>query len=288
MLNWSCDWPAPAKLNLFLHITGRLPDGYHAIQTVFQLLDSGDLLDFAVRADPRIELLCDQPELGGPDNLVLKAARALQDASGAQAGASIRLHKRLPAGGGVGGGSSDAATALRALNVLWGTGLGVEALADIGRSLGADVPVFVKGHSAFAEGMGERLSPVSLPPRHYLVLHAGVPVSTSALFGARELTRDSTPITMVDFTEAGGVNVFEPLVRDRYPQIDEGMRWLDQQGALDAARLTGTGGCFFAPFSDAESPRAILSRAPEPLAGFVAAGRDRSPVIDRLELHGVR
>ncbi|MEM9601969.1 MAG: hypothetical protein AAGA11_03855 [Pseudomonadota bacterium] len=163
-----------------------------------------------------------------------------------------------------------------------------EEPGGIGRSLGADVPVFVHGDQAFAEGTGEQPLACTLPPRHGLVLHAAVPVSTSTRFGAEELTRDCAPITMVDLTEAGGVNVFEPLVRERYPPIDGGTRWLDQQGGLDVARLSATGGGVFAPFSEVESPRAVLSRAAEPLTGFVAAGRDRSPEIDRLQLHGVR
>ncbi|MEM6985403.1 MAG: 4-(cytidine 5'-diphospho)-2-C-methyl-D-erythritol kinase, partial [Pseudomonadota bacterium] len=172
MKTWSCGWPAPAKLNLFLHILGRRSDGYHELQTAFQLLDYGDELDFAVRPDGALALSCDDASLETDDNLVMRAAAALRRASGVSQGASIRLHKRLPSGGGVGGGSSDAATTLVALNALWNAGLSLEQLAVIGRDLGADVPVFVHGQSAFAEGIGERLTPVSLPSRAYLVLHA--------------------------------------------------------------------------------------------------------------------
>lgn len=287
MTDWSCEWPAPAKLNLFLHITGRRADGYHELQTVFQLLDFGDTLDFCVQRAGPLEIECTDQTLATSDNLAIRAAEALRQCVGSACGARIRLHKWLPSGGGVGGGSSDAATTLLALNALWQCGLDVDALADIGLSLGADIPLFVRGYSAFASGIGERLTPQSLPERYFLVLEAGVAVSTKALFSSSELTIDCQPITMADFVSSGGTNVFEPLVRDRYPEIDRGMRWLEEQVAVDAVQLTGTGGCFYAPFSDIEVPRAILARAPEPLSGFVARSLDRSPVIDRLQLHGV-
>lgn len=286
-MRWSRGWLAPAKLNLFLHITGRRSDGYHDLQTVFQLLDCGDQLDFGLASDGALVLTCDDPLLAGEGNLAWRAARALRDHVPGPEGVRIHLSKVLPAGGGVGGGSSDAATALLVLNRLWGLGLSVPELAGIGRELGADVPVFVHGTTAFAEGIGDRLTPIDIPRKHYLVMHAGVAVETAPLFGSEELTRDCAPITIADFTGAGGSNVFEPLVRDRHADIDAGMRWLDEQGAGSPARLTGTGGCFFAVFDECGAAEEVLASAPQPLHGFVAEGLARSPVHDRLQLHGV-
>ncbi len=284
---WSRGWLAPAKLNLFLHITGRRADGYHDLQTVFQLLDVGDRLDFRLARDGDLAVTCNDSTLAGEGNLVWRAATALRDRVPGPEGVHIHLEKVLPAGGGVGGGSSDAATALLVLNALWQLDLSLDDLAEIGRDIGADVPVFVRGFTAFAEGIGDRLTPIELPQRHYLVMHAGVAVATAPLFRSEELTRDCPPITIADFTGAGGSNVFEPLVRDRHTEIDVGMRWLDDQGALHPSRLTGTGGCFFAVFEDSETPEKVLASAPQPLRGFVAKGLARSPVHDRLQLHGV-
>ncbi len=285
---WSCNWPAPAKLNLFLHITGRRADGYHDVQTVFQLLDTGDELDFQLTDDGQLGLSCDIAALESDDNLVLRAARALRAHAPGRAGAQIRLRKRLPAGGGVGGGSSDAATTLLALNALWDCGVALDELASIGRALGADVPVFVRGRTAFGQGIGDLLQPIDTGARSYLVLHAGVAIETAPLFASKQLTRDCGPIKIEDFAEGKGSNVFEPLVRDRYPDIDSGMRWLDDQGALFKSRLTGTGGCFFAVFDDCSKANSVLASAPHPLSGFVAQGTASSLAHDRLELHGVQ
>src|SRR5690606_15121104 len=195
--------PAPAKLNLFLHILGRRPDGYHDLQTVFQLLDYGDELEFELRADGQLELSGSPPGVKPDDNLVIKAARRLQQATGSSLGASIHLHKKLPLGGGIGGGSSDAATTLLALNRLWKTALPPDELMALGRELGADVPVFVGGHSAWAEGVGEKLQTIELPQKTFVVLHPGCSVSTAQIFGHPELTRDSAAITVAAFREQG-------------------------------------------------------------------------------------
>ncbi len=286
---WSRGWPAPAKLNLFLHITGRREDGYHDLQTVFQLLDHGDRLDFRVRADGRILRRGELPSVPAERDLTLRAARALQAATGTGLGAEIRLHKRLPLGGGLGGGSSDAATALVALNHLWGCGLGVERLMALGLGLGADVPVFVGGRTAWAEGLGERLAPIELPQRWYVVLHPAVSVSTAALFADPGLTRDCAPITIAAFLSGVGLNVFEPLVRGRYPQVARALDWLSGEGPQrgERARLTGTGACVFLALDRHEQAASILRRLPGGWQGFAARAVTRSPLLDRLAADGV-
>jgi 4-diphosphocytidyl-2-C-methyl-D-erythritol kinase len=280
---WSRGWPAPAKLNLFLHITGRRADGYHDLQTVFQLLDHGDRLDFRIRADARILRCGELPSVSVEQDLTLRAARALQERTGTGLGAEIHLHKRLPLSGGLGGGSSDAATALVALNRLWGCGLEPERLMALGLSLGADVPVFVQGHTAWGEGLGERLAPIELPQRWYLVLRPPVAVSTAVLFADPRLTRDCAPITIDDFLSGAGRNVFEPLVRARYPQVAHALDWLSTMGlqAGERARLTGTGACVFLGLDGREQATSILQRLPRGWEGFVARGVRRSPLLDR-------
>lgn len=269
-------WPAPAKLNLFLHITGRRADGYHELQTVFQLLDYGDQLRFSVRADRQVRHLRPLAGVAEEHDLCLRAARLLQAESGTRRGADIELIKHLPLGGGLGGGSSDAATTLVALNALWGTGLSTADLAALGRRLGADVPVFVHGHSAWAEGTGERLTPLMLAPRWYLVLVPACHVATVAIFNTPELTRDSRPITIPDFLAGRTRNDCEPVVVGRYPEVAAALR---QLGA--AARMSGTGACVFAAFADAAAARQAL---PPGWRGFVARGVDCSPLLDRLEV----
>lgn len=278
------EWPAPAKLNLFLHITGRRADGYHLLQTVFQLLDYGDSLRFALREDGAIDRISELPGVPCDVDLVVRAARLLQEACGCRLGADIELVKRLPLGGGLGGGSSDAATTLVALNRLWACGLRFEELAALGVQLGADVPVFVHGRSAWAEGIGERLSPIELPSRWFVVIKPPVEVSTAALFSAPELTRNCTPLTISAFSLGAGVNVFESLVRTRYPLVGEALDWLDRQGACyDAtARLTGTGSCVFAVVSDRRQAQDVLDRVPTQWQSFVAKGVNRSPLHDKL------
>lgn len=274
--------PAPAKLNLFLHVTGRRADGYHTLQTVFQLLDYGDALAFAPAAT--LQLAGTPAGVPAADNLVLRAARALQQATGCRQGAHIRLSKRLPLGGGLGGGSSDAATALLGLNRLWQTGLDLTALARLGLALGADVPVFVHGHSAWAEGIGEQLSPVTLPEDWFVVLTPDCAVATAAIFSAPELTRQTAPITIAAFSGPGGLNGSrndcEPVVRRRYPAVDRLLCWLGQFGE---ARLTGTGASVFARQPSREAADAVLQQAPVGVTGFVARGVNRSPLHQTLE-----
>ncbi len=272
-------WPAPAKLNLFLHITGRRDDGYHELQTIFQLLDRGDELAFEITDDPVIERVTEVPGVPAESDLVVKAAQLLRNAAGASRGVRIHIDKRLPMGGGLGGGSSDAATTLVALNRLWGCGLSTDELAALGKTLGADVPVFVRGRTAWAEGIGEKLEPVTLESRWFVVLRPDVHISTPALFASPELTRDCAPITIRDFLASGGENVFEPLVRERYPEVDKAMKWLDN---FSPSRLTGTGSCIFAVVADEAQAARILAQLPAGLSGFAARGVDRSPLLDRL------
>lgn len=275
-------WPAPAKLNLFLHITGRRADGYHLLQTVFQLLDTGDEIHLRPREDGLIRRLNDLPGVPEAEDLVVRAALALQAGSGCALGADIEVDKRLPMGGGLGGGSSDAATVLVALNRLWRTELSVDELAAIGVRLGADVPVFVRGHSAWAEGVGEHLEAVELPARWYLVVSPGLAVSTAEIFTASELTRDCAPITIRAFLSQGGGNVCEPVVVARYPQVGDMLGWLAElPGAVDS-RMTGTGACAYAAFDDESTAREALIRLPARWQGFVARGVNRSPLLEAL------
>ncbi len=276
---WS-DWPAPAKLNLFLRITGRRDDGYHLLQTVFRLLDWGDTVRLRVRADGRIRRLAGLAGVSEDADLAVRAARALQAASGTTLGADIEVVKRIPVGGGFGGGSSDAATTLRALDWLWGTALGLDRLTDIGLALGADVPVFVRGQSAWAEGVGERLTPVALPPAWYLIVDPGVTVPTRELFQAPDLTRDARPATITDFVSGAELgNAFEAVLRRREPAVDAALSALSRFGA---ARLTGTGaGCFVA-FGSRAQAEAALAALPVGLRAWEAAGVERSPLLDAL------
>ncbi len=268
---------APAKLNLFLHITGRREDGYHELQTLFQLLDFGDTLHFETTNDG--ELTLEGPDLGiaPADNLIVRAARLLQ--AGSTAGARIRLEKRIPAGGGLGGGSSDAATTLLALNHLWQLGHSNESLQAMGRELGADVPVFVAGHSAWAEGVGERLTPVELPESWYLVICPDCHIATGEIFSRPELTRNTPPITIAAFFAGGSRNDCQTVVRDLYPEVDNALIWLDKVGD---ARLTGTGACVFASFHSRAEADAVQQQVPAGWTAFVARGLNRSPVLEQL------
>ena len=272
-------WPAPAKLNLFLHITGRRADDFHLLQTVFQFLDYADVLHFTVRTDGAVRRLSELPGVAAEGDLVVRAARLLQTETGCRLGADIRLEKRLPMGGGLGGGSSDAATTLVALNALWQLRLPVERLAALGLTLGADVPVFVRGQAAWAEGVGERLEPVDLPEPWYLVLVPPVGVSTAAVFGAPELTRDCPPITIRDFLAGIGRNVCEPVVRARFPAVAAALDWLAH---FAPARMTGTGCCVFAAFAVESAAREVAAQLPAGWHGFVARGCNRSPLLERL------
>jgi len=273
-------WPAPAKLNLMLHVVGRRQDGYHELQTVFQLIDLCDRIEITVRTDGSITRPRGPDGVPEAEDLVVRAARALQQVSGTGLGAEISVKKKIPMGGGLGGGSSDAATTLAALNQMWGLRYTSEQIATFGAALGADVPVFVAGFSAWAEGIGEKLTPVSLgPDSWYVVVFPGVAVPTAAVFQAAELTRNSRPTTMRGFLETGGRNDCEAVVRARYPAVAEALDWLAQHGA---ARLTGTGSCAFAKFSRVEDAERVAARVPDQWRAYVARGLDRSPLLEEL------
>jgi 4-diphosphocytidyl-2-C-methyl-D-erythritol kinase len=273
-------WPAPAKLNLFLHVVGRRADGYHDLQTAFQLIDLCDTIDIQIRDDGVIERAAGPESVPPESDLAIRAARALQAATGTSRGATLRITKHIPMGGGLGGGSSDAATVLLALNQLWECGLSTGELAEMGLTLGADVPVFVHGFSAWGEGRGERLTPLELPENWFLVLHPGVAVATRDVFQAPELTRNSPLITIRAFFDSGGRNDCEPVVRARYAEVAEALEWLSR---FAPARLTGTGSCVFASFSRAIDAERVAARVPDRWKAFVARGLNRSPVHERLQ-----
>lgn len=272
--DWQRAWPAPAKLNLFLHVVGRRPDGYHLLQTVFRFLDIGDTLTFAPRSDGAIILRTPLPGVPPEDDLTVRAARSLQAATGTAQGAEISLVKRLPMGGGLGGGSSDAATVLLALNHLWGSGLTSAELQRLGLALGADVPIFIHGHAAFAEGVGERFVDVDLPPAWYLVLVPPVAVPTAQIFKSADLRRDTPPIAAQDWRSGMGGNDLEPVACALYPEVQRHLDWLRQFGT---ARMSGSGACVFAEFADEAAARHAHSILPPAMKGFVARGLDTHP-----------
>ncbi|WP_395682354.1 4-(cytidine 5'-diphospho)-2-C-methyl-D-erythritol kinase [Dokdonella sp.] len=277
--DWST-WPAPAKLNMFLHIVGRRADGYHLLQTAFQLLDWGDSVHLRPREDGRIIRVDPLPGVAAERDLAVRAARVLQQATGSMLGADIAIDKRIPLGGGLGGGSSDAATTLVVLNRLWNTGLDEDALAGLALGLGADVPVFVRGHSAWAEGIGERLVPLALPLRWYVVVDPGASVPTADLFGAAELTRDAPHLTIPLFLSgATTANVFEPIVRERFPAVAHALDWLATHGA---ARLSGSGGCVFVALDSREAGEAVLRDCPQGWRAVLARGVSVSPLHKML------
>lgn len=270
-------WPAPAKLNLFLHVTGRRDDGYHELQTVFQFLEYGDSLYFVPRGDG----ICRRVE--GPDSvpaeqdLVIRAARLLSEVSGAGLGADIRVKKRIPIGGGLGGGSSDAATTLIALNRLWNLGLPLDEIADLGARLGADVPVFVRAQSAWAEGIGDRLWPIELPEPWYLVVTPPIHVSTAAVFTAEALVRNLPAIDIEQFQAGEGRNVCEPVTRALYPEVGTVLDWL---GAHGKPRMSGTGASCFLAFERLRDAERLRHQVPTQWQSFVARGLNRSPLAD--------
>lgn len=276
--------PAPAKLNLFLHITGRRADGYHTLQTLFQFLDYGDTLSFQLEDRPGIRVIPEITGIDPRDNLVYRAADALQGLSQrALPGARIHIDKRIPMGGGLGGGSSDAATTLLALNHLWQLNLDLDSLADLGLKLGADVPVFVHGRAAWAEGVGEQLTPVDAREDWYLVLIPDCNVSTAEIFQHERLTRD-TPASRIapafDGNSPEYRNDCEAVVCSLYPQVEAAMRWLRSKGGN--ARLTGTGSCIFSQFPTESRALEVLLEKPSGIEGFVAKGLNRSPLHSRL------
>ena len=284
--------PAPAKLNLFLHITAQREDGYHLLQTVFQLLDYGDEVQLSLRDDKdiiRIEegLSNSLKNIPPESDLCIRAATLLQTHAQVNQGASIKLTKRLPIGGGIGGGSSDAATVLHGLNVLWSCGLSDDELAQLGLELGADVPVFVRGYSAWAEGVGEQISPITLPEKWFVVLRPDVSVSTAEIFTDQGLTRDCETLTISRFLAGSQFetlsNVFEPIVSKKYPQIATAINWLS---TYSPARLTGTGSCIFASFENENKAKQVLealAKSPHNWQGFVAKGVNQSPLKVALQ-----
>jgi len=270
-------FPAPGKLNLMLRVLGRRADGYHLLQTVMRLIDYGDTLDFRVRDDAVIARVNEVDGVPAGDDLALRAARLLQRATGTRLGADITLEKRLPLGGGLGGGSSDAATVLLGLNHLWETRLTRARLLELGLELGADVPFFVQGENALAEGIGERLRPLVLPPAWYLVLTPPVAVPTARIFAHPELKRDSKPIKMQRFSVEQAGNDLEPVVCREYPEVAQHLEWL--RGAAPAW-VTGSGACVFAAFQTERAAREVWARAPAGMRGFIAQGLARHPLHD--------
>ena len=282
---WS-RWPAPAKLNLFLRITGRRADGYHLLQTVFRLLEWGDAIQLRSRPDGAIRRLGDSaPGVDEAADLTVRAAGLLQSATNCGQGADIVVEKQVPSGAGLGGGSSDAATVLVALNALWGTGLETDALAELGLRLGADVPVFVRGNNAWAEGVGERLLPVALPPAWYVLVDPGVHAATADLFQVHDLTRDAAPATIADFVFGAVLgNAFEPVLRRREPAVEAAFSALS---AIGSPRLTGSGSGCFVEFGDRASAVAALERMsqdlPPGMRAWMAPGASRSPLHVALD-----
>jgi 4-diphosphocytidyl-2-C-methyl-D-erythritol kinase len=276
-------WPAPAKLNLFLHIVGRRADGYHLLQTCFQFVDLCDEITFELRADGKVRRATEIPGVAEDDDLCVRAARSLQKAAGGRLGADIGVSKRIPMGGGLGGGSSDAATCLVALNHLWGLGLSTDALAQLGVKLGADVPVFIRGRAAWAEGIGERLTPLYPPEApaetNYLILKPNVSVSTVSVFQDPDLTRNSAPITIHGFLASGGRNDCVGVVRRRFPEVAQALDWLSRFGS---ARLTGTGSCVFIDCGTMERGREIMRELPPSSHAFLVRGLNDSPLLERL------
>lgn len=272
--------PAPAKLNLWLHIIGRRDDGYHELETVFQFLDHADQLRFALRDDNQVRLQTDVPGVDHDSNLIVRAARQLQQQSGCIQGVDIWLEKLLPMGGGIGGGSSDAATTLLGLNHLWQLGWDLDRLAALGLSLGADVPVFVRGHAAFAQGVGEQLTPVDPVEPWYVVLVPQVSVSTAEIFSHPQLTRDSLPLKMRPVPEGNSRNDCQPVVEQSYPEVRNALNLL---GKYTEARLTGTGSCVFGAFPSKAEADKVLALLSETQTGFVAKGSNVSMLHRKLQ-----
>ena len=273
-------WPAPAKLNLMLRICGRREDGYHELQTVFQFISRQDRLVFSPREDG--EIILRNPIQGVPPSadLTFRAAQLLQQVTHCRMGIEVSLAKCVPLGGGLGGGSSDAATTLVALNQIWQTGLSHAQLAKLGATLGADIPVFIHGHAAWAEGIGEKLTAIELPEPWYLVLTPACHVATAEIFAAPDLTRNSPRIKIRDFLQGFGVNDCLPVVLKRHPEVAAALDWLDRYAE---ARLTGTGACVFAAFTDRVAAEAVYNQLPDNLHGFVARGINRSPLLDKIQ-----
>lgn len=273
---WDSNWPAPAKLNLFLHVVGRRDDGYHLLQTVFRFIDRNDILRFSPRDDGQVVLATPIPGVPADSDLTVRAARLLQAAAKCRQGATIHLNKNLPMGGGLGGGSSDAATVLLALNHLWQTGLTRNELERIGLTLGADVPVFVHGRNTFAEGIGEAFTDIELPSATYLVLQPAAAVPTAAIFGAPELVRDTPSIRPADWRPGFGHNDLEAVACKRFPAVAAQLDWL-RSHAPDAM-MTGSGACVFAAFAQRSAAEAVYAQLPPGTAGWLADGLPAHPL----------
>ncbi len=274
-------FPSPAKLNLFLYITNKRADGYHELQTLFQFLDFGDEIEIEITEDPTITLLNQIEGVPTEQNLIYRAAKLLQDQTACKLGANISITKRLPMGGGVGGGSSNAATVLVALNHLWQTGLSLIQLAEMGLSLGADVPIFVRGMSAFAEGVGEKLTPCQPAEKWYVVLKPDESISTALIFKHPDLPRNTPKRTLAQLLDSTWANDCEKVVRDHYSKVDDLLNWLVQYAP---SRLTGTGACVFAEFDCEEEARRVFALKPADVEGFVAQGKNVSPLHQTLNL----
>lgn len=268
-------WPAPAKLNLFLHINGRRPDGYHELQSLFIFLNQCDWLQFQCHQNNTVTISPELPDVPTESNLIYKAAMLLKQKSSQSFGVDIILEKQLPMGGGIGGGSSNAATTLVALNYLWGINLPVDDLAELGRQLGADVPVFVRGFAAFAEGVGEKLAPVEVAQKWYLVLTPACHVSTAEIFKHPNLKRDTPKQAWSILSQSNWHNDCEPLVKKLYPEVEKALSWLIEYAP---SRMTGTGACVFAEFEDEVSAQRVMTELPVELRGFVARGENLSPL----------
>lgn len=273
-------WPSPAKLNLFLHILGRYDNGYHKLQSLFQMLDYGDKLAFDINHTGTIAMSTPLKGVKDEDNLIIRAAKLLAAQAKTKLGAHISLEKCLPMGGGIGGGSSNAATTLVALNALWGTRLSVHQLADIGLQLGADVPIFVRGETAFAEGVGEQITPAPQPEQWFLVANPNVHISTGEIFTAQELTRNTPSMDWADYKFEETRNDCQQLVVNRYPEVAKLLQWLVHYAP---SRMTGTGACVFAPFSDESLANDVQGKLPSSWQSFVAKGVNRSPLLEKLE-----
>jgi len=283
MTQTSIHCQAPAKLNLFLHVTGRRADGYHLLQTAFQLIDRCDTLDIDIRTDNAIVRTNDIPGVPAETDLIVRAARLLQQHTKCQLGANLTLNKILPMGGGVGGGSSDAASTLIALNHLWQTGLSKAELMQLGLQLGADVPFFIFGENAFAEGVGEELHAIQTPERWFVVIEPGVQVPTPAIFSAKELTRDSKPVRIADFSSTAEMfwkNDLQTVACALFPVVDEAVTWLSQFGN---AKMTGSGACVFCAFADEEAADKVINQVPDRWVSWKAKALSRHPMADLLQ-----
>ncbi len=275
----SLGWPAPAKLNLFLHITGQRQDGYHLLQTVFQFIQLIDVIDFTILESGLVRRSSTSLKIDERDDLVIKAAQKIKKRSGSKLGVDISVKKNIPIGGGLGGGSSDAATTLVALNELWQTGLSIDELSEIGLSLGADIPFFINGNAAWAEGVGDKLTPIDLDECFYLVIYPNCSISTKAVFEASDLTQNTPRITIRDFHDGNGKNDCESYVRNHYRDVTEALDWL---GEYASSKLTGTGACLFAQFLDENEANEVKYKLPTKWQGYVVKGINKSPLLGRL------